>query len=175
MFAAAQAPVRVKPCLHGVRAIFPYPSLGMLVVAKSDGRLLVTPLSEAELDTVLRGAGEGAPDGPVNPAERDIAVTASGCLQFSGKRGSGHGADSKAAALNPPHVQIRLHRGRLRSADACGLRLATGGAAGGIKVWDLLDIRRIAVQEVRRTCPCIAHVFTARPGSRGSGALRNVR
>ena len=51
--------------------------------------------------------------------------------------------------LSLPVARPRAHKGRLTAVDACGLRLATGSSAGGVKVWDVLELRAGAVNEVR--------------------------
>ena len=59
---------------------------------------------------------------------------------------------SQAPLLGLPVARVRVHKGRLTALDGCGLRLVTGSGAGGLRCWDVLELRRAALEQVN-SCP----------------------
>jgi hypothetical protein len=49
-----------------------------------------------------------------------------------------------------PVARVRAHKGRLTAMDGCGLRLVTGSGSGALRCWDVLELRRAALEQVRR-------------------------
>ncbi|GFR47934.1 hypothetical protein Agub_g9737, partial [Astrephomene gubernaculifera] len=108
--------------------LYVYPDLGLLVAARASGQLAI-----AKLPTHL-----DVPKLPWLPANGVKQATEGGKVAS---------ACATAPALDLPCAHFRAHKGRLTAVDACGLRLATGSAAGGIKVWDVLELRSHAMQQ----------------------------